>query len=189
MTVAPSSRSRSSAKCASTSASASSTPSSPATPAWPKPPVSASPSSTTTSTAAVPPPTNCSPRNSSPVWTRPLIHIPQIPLLRPHQRDVHVVRRGFRRQAALLLRDVNQRLVHVFGHVVRVATDVEIGAVLQPRPKLLGLFEHAMLHVDLVGLVAGERQVEPVELALALITQQFVAIEEIRPPMLLAEEQ
>jgi hypothetical protein len=52
--------------------------------------------------------------------------------------------------------------VHVLGHVPRVAADVEVRAVLQPRPEFLTLFEHAMLHVELEGLVAGERQVEAV---------------------------
>ena len=79
--------------------------------------------------------------------------------------------------------------MYILRHVARVAAHVEVGTPLQPRPKLLGCFQHAMLDVDPIGLVAGERQVEPVQLAFPVIIHEFVAIKEIRRLMLFSEEQ
>ncbi|WP_156902161.1 hypothetical protein [Azohydromonas australica] len=47
---------------------------------------------------------------------------------------------------------------------------------------------HAVLHVDLLGLVAGESGVDPVQVAAAVSSFEFVAVIEVRGCALPAEE-
>jgi hypothetical protein len=68
--------------------------------------------------------------------------------------------------------DAQQRRVHIARHARGIAADIEMGAILQPAPQVRALFEHAVLDIDLLALVAGkgeERRVRWPSLAHALI--------------------
>ncbi|CAB3833067.1 hypothetical protein LMG26842_01935 [Achromobacter dolens] len=79
--------------------------------------------------------------------------------------------------------------VHVLGHAFGIAADIEMRALLQPRPELRAVLAHAVLHVDLGRLVARERQVQPCQQAVIAQRLQFVAIVEIAGRVPLAEKQ
>ena len=85
--------------------------------------------------------------------------------------------------------DAAQGGIDVLGHPRGVAADVEVRAVLQPAPQVGGVFHHAVLHVDLAGLVARERGVQPGQRAVAQPGFEFGAVEEIVGAVLVAEEQ
>ena len=51
--------------------------------------------------------------------------------------------------AAVLLRDLDHRLLDIACHALGVAADVEVRAALQPGPQLGALGAHAVLHVGL----------------------------------------
>src|SRR5690606_41611108 len=63
--------------------------------------------------------------------------------------------------AAMLGDDGLQCRIDVPGHAAGIAADIEAGARLQPGPQFPALFAHAVLHVDLLCLVAGECPVQP----------------------------
>ena len=89
----------------------------------------------------------------------------------------------------MALRNLAQGLVDILGHVAGIAADVQLRAFLQPAPQLGALFADAILHVDFLRLIAGKRQAELVEQAIALHALQFFAIVEIAGGVLLTEEQ
>src|SRR5262249_324666 len=80
-------------------------------------------------------------------------------------------------------------LMDIFGHPFGVAANIKVCSRLQPLPKLGSVFFHPMLHVNLVGLIAGEGQIKSVQFTGSLILKKFVAIEKIAGPMLLAEDE
>ncbi|CAK0117384.1 Uncharacterised protein [Burkholderia pseudomallei] len=82
-----------------------------------------------------------------------------------------------------------QRRVDVLRHARRVAAHVEMRALLEPCPQRRPLLEHAVLHVDLLRLVARERDIEPREEAVRAHLRELVAVIEIGVRVLLAEEQ
>ena len=75
------------------------------------------------------------------------------------------------------------------GHPGGVTADVEVRAVVEPAPHVGAVVEHLVLHVDPVGLVAGERQVQPVEEAVASHVLEIVSVVEVFAAVLVAEEQ
>ena len=77
----------------------------------------------------------------------------------------------------------------VLGHAGGVAADVEVGAALEPGVELGGVLLHAVLDVDLVGLVAGEGGVEAGEEAVLVHGEELVFVEEVEGAALLAEEE
>src|SRR5258708_16479768 len=64
------------------------------------------------------------------------------------------------RPPSLRFDDRVQLLLDVRGHLALVAADENLGAVLHPRVEVARLLVHAVLHVDLVGLVAREREID-----------------------------
>ena len=116
------------------------------------------------------------------------IHVAQIALVGLHQCHVDVFRGGFGAEAAVVAGDVDERVVNVLRHAMRVATDVEVGAALQPCPDFLRVFEHPVLDVNLLRLVAGERGVQAGEHAVLLPRVELGFVEEVGGAMLLAEE-
>ena len=79
--------------------------------------------------------------------------------------------------AALRLDDFFQRGVHVFRHSFGVAADEEMRAfAVEPLPKLGRVFLHAMLHVDLLLLVARESAIDPRQKTFALHLREFVLV-------------
>src|SRR6266849_1247804 len=79
--------------------------------------------------------------------------------------------------------------MNILGHPRGIAGDVKVGSVLKPGPKFLCIFQHSMLHINLVLLVARKSQIKPMQFALLLIIKQLLAIEKIRGAMLFAEDQ
>src|SRR3974390_2559759 len=78
--------------------------------------------------------------------------------------------------------------MHVLGHVLGVAADIEAGAVLKPGPEFAGVLTQAMLHIDLAGLVAGKSQIKAMEFALGVPGQQLLLVQEVRSAVLLAKD-
>ena len=90
---------------------------------------------------------------------------------------------------AVVVGHPDERGVDVLGHPARVAADVDVGAVLEPAKQLSGLLEHAVLHVDLFGLVAGKGCGQARERAAGLPGLDLVAVDEIAIRALVAEKQ
>src|ERR1041385_3384611 len=89
---------------------------------------------------------------------------------------------------ALPDRDLLQGKVHVARHALGVAANVEKGAVGEPAPEFLRGLEHFVLHVYLVGLVAGKRKIHATEYALDGELFQLGSIKKIRFAPMVAEE-
>ena len=68
---------------------------------------------------------------------------------------------GSRIHAAFLADDVGEAAIDIARHAGGIAADIEMRAVLEPRPQFGGVLQHAVLDVDLVVLVAREGGVEP----------------------------
>ena len=56
--------------------------------------------------------------------------------------------------------DLDEGLLHVFGHARGVAADVEMGAGLEPLIDLGAALEETMLDVDLLALITGKGEAE-----------------------------
>jgi len=82
-----------------------------------------------------------------------------------------------------------QRRIDILRHPRGVAAHVEVRALLEPGEQLGAVLAHPVLHVDLVGLIAREREIEPRQEAAVAHRGQFVAIVEVGLRMLFAEEQ
>src|SRR5690606_13480325 len=91
--------------------------------------------------------------------------------------------------AAVFGHDVVQGLIHVLGHALGVAADVEVPAGFEPRPEFGAGLAHAVLHVELVGLVAGKGGVDAGEQAGFLPGADLVLIKVVGGGVLVAEEQ
>ncbi len=92
-------------------------------------------------------------------------------------------------EVALLLDDAVEGGIDVLGHAGSVSADVDAGTFLKPFPEVGGFFEHLVLHVDLVLLVAGEGQVEAGEVLVGDHGLEFIAVEEVGGGGALAEEE
>src|SRR5580704_13507234 len=96
---------------------------------------------------------------------------------------------GSRALAAVLRRDFQQRVLDVLGHALGIAADIEMRALVEPRPELGRVLAHAMLNVDLLRLVARESEVELFKQAAALPIDDLVFVQKVGGAFLLAEEQ
>src|ERR1700680_642293 len=83
----------------------------------------------------------------------------------------------------------NQGFSHVLRHLVGVAADVEIRAVVEPIDEIPPRLPHAMLHVDLLGCVARERNIHPGQRAVLERILPLELIEKIVGEAAVAEEQ
>src|SRR5438876_654761 len=81
-----------------------------------------------------------------------------------------------------------QRAVDVVRHPVLVAANEELRALFQPVPDVARVLAQAMLDVDLLGLIARKRGVEPEE-SVAPVRGELILVEEVAGAALLAEEQ
>ena len=91
--------------------------------------------------------------------------------------------------AALLGCDLQQSLLDILGHALGIAADIEVRACFQPAPQLDCVLAHAVLDVDLLGLIAREGRIEPRQHALALPIGNLILIKKVSGPLLVAEEQ
>ncbi|SHT73851.1 Uncharacterised protein [Mycobacteroides abscessus subsp. abscessus] len=89
----------------------------------------------------------------------------------------------------MLADDLVQRLVHVLGHACRVTADVEVAAVLQPCEQIAAVLAHSVLHIDLLGLIAGEGEIEAIQEARRVPGVDLVLVDVVMCPVLVAEEQ
>lgn len=53
---------------------------------------------------------------------------------------------------------IQQGFLHILGHVVGIATHIEVGTRLKPGEQLCTLFTQSVLHINLVGLIPAESQ-------------------------------
>ncbi len=84
---------------------------------------------------------------------------------------------------------VAQGPVHVPGHPRGVAAHVEVGALVDPPPQLPALPAHPVLDVDLLRLVAGERQAQAREGPVLAPGLELLAVVPVGRRTALAEEQ
>ena len=115
-----------------------------------------------------------------------LIHISLIPFFTLQLRDVFGSL--LIRFAAGLLDHLVQGGINVLGHALGVATDINMRSLLEPGPHIPCVFQHAMLHVDLLDLIAGECRLQARQSPVGERSLKFFAVEEIGGAMLIAEE-
>src|SRR5258705_865496 len=125
------------------------------------------------------------PENRTP--TAYSVHVADVALGR-HQLTLVIVGVVFRHRA-VPSNDRGQRGVDVLRHPGRVPAHIEVRALVEPPPHVGAVVEHLVLDIDPVGLVAGERQIQPVEEAVADHVLQIVAVVEVFAAVLVAEEQ
>ena len=65
--------------------------------------------------------------------------------------------------------DVSETSLDIACHPLRIAADIKMSTVLDPRPQLPGMLEEPMLDVDLALLVAREGGIEARELTVVVI--------------------
>src|SRR5581483_2109805 len=88
-----------------------------------------------------------------------LINVALIALLR--FQLLHKLHNRFLAQSAGGFGNRVQRRIHILRHSRCVAADVKMRAFLQPCPKLRGVFEHTVLHVNFLRLIARECRGKP----------------------------
>ena len=79
--------------------------------------------------------------------------------------------------------------MYVGGHRADAAADVKCASFLQPTVQFAALLGHAVLHVDLLALVAREGHVQPREHAQLQPAEPLYLIEEIAAEAAVAEKQ
>ena len=82
-----------------------------------------------------------------------------------------------------------QRRLDVRRHASGIAADVQMRAVLQPCPELRAVLGQAVLHIDLVLLIARERDVEAREHALIAPAEPVGLVEEVELERAVAEHE
>src|SRR5262249_12285135 len=85
--------------------------------------------------------------------------------------------------------DLDPGALHILGHALGVAADVDVGAFGEPRPELAAELAHAILDVELLTAVARPRQREPRQRAGSFHAAKLVFVEEVVVAALVAEEQ
>src|SRR5262245_47659790 len=96
---------------------------------------------------------------------------------------------GFGSHSTLFRHDLLEGGINVLGHAFCIATNIEMRAVLEPCPDFAGLFEHSVLNVAFVGLIAREGRVEARESSINQILVDLILVEEIMRAPLIAEEE
>ncbi len=85
--------------------------------------------------------------------------------------------------------DFAQRGVDIGGHARGITADVEVRAVLDPVVEFATAPAQRVLDVDLLGLVAREREVEPLQRAGLERLLPLELVEKVAAEMRIAEEQ
>ena len=121
-------------------------------------------------------------------WIFRSVHVAQVAAV-IHQ-PTHVVARFFTAPAAMLRDDVDECRIHAGRHLLGVAADVEVRAVLEPRIQVLADAAQAVLDV-LAGnaAVARERQVEAAQDAALDRVLPLGLVQELAVEVPRAEEQ
>ena len=84
---------------------------------------------------------------------------------------------------------VEERVFYILGHTGSVAADVEVCASFKPLVELFCALLHAILDVDLAGLVAGEGSVEAGEHPVFVHGLELIFVEVVHGFALFAEEE
>src|SRR6185437_8788427 len=100
-----------------------------------------------------------------------------------------VLRRGFGIQLSLFFGYAVHCSIYILCHVRGVPADVHTGSVLKPLPEGRRLFHHFVLHIDLMILIAREREVEMGEMPVCVHRMKFISIKEIGCGRSFTEEQ
>lgn len=70
-----------------------------------------------------------------------------------------------------------ERFFYILGHLRRVAAKIEVGPILKPLIELRPFFEHPMLNVDSLVLIAREGGVDPeIGMGFPLLLVEIIAI-------------
>ncbi len=115
------------------------------------------------------------------------VNVALVALLAPHPGDIFG--RPVRGQLAMGSDDLMQGLIDIARHAAGIAADIEMSAFLQPREQVSPILAHAGLHIDLLGLIAREGEIEPGQHAITAHLAQFIGIDEVGFLMLVTEEQ
>src|SRR2546423_5299739 len=100
-----------------------------------------------------------------------------------------IILRFLPRQIALPPDHLDQRFMDVVRHRLLIAAHIEVRAFLEPGIQIASLFEHAVLHVDLVSAVTRKGHVEAAQYAVLQPLLPFHLIEEVAAEIALAKEQ
>ena len=85
--------------------------------------------------------------------------------------------------------NVDKGRFDILGHPHRIAADIDMSAVIEPRPKIAAGLAHAMLHVDFLVTVARPGKRQSRQKSGRVHGENFVLVEEIAAAALVAEEQ
>ena len=91
--------------------------------------------------------------------------------------------------APLLAEDVGEPRLDIARHALRIAADITVGALFEPRPQLAGALEQPMPGVDLAFLVTREGGVEASQQPVAATGQQLLLEEKVAAAMRIAEDE
>src|SRR6266699_5473656 len=86
------------------------------------------------------------------------------------------------------LDDLVQCLVNVARHAGGVSADIKVRAIVEPSPHLSGVLQHSVLHIELLGLIAREREVKAGQQAVFLPEGELRLVKKIRCSSLIAKE-
>src|SRR5437763_4097324 len=113
-----------------------------------------------------------------------LVDIAQVPSIAPQS-----VQRRRAVLAALVGENPLQRRMHILRHRVRVTTDVDGRAILQPRVHIAPRIPQRVLHVALLWLITREGDVQPRQHATFQQILPFQLIQEVVRIVAMTEEQ
>src|SRR5690625_3138939 len=86
------------------------------------------------------------------------INVAHVTLLPPHHFDVFS--RLFSRHLPMFSHDLPERRIDILRHPFGISANIEIRPFFNPFPKLLTLFPHPVLNVDLFGLIPRKCEIE-----------------------------
>src|SRR5262245_6843819 len=80
---------------------------------------------------------------------------------------------------SVLTEHVSQCTIHVAGHALFIAADIHVRALAHPAAQFMCVLGDAVLDVDLLGLVAGERDIDAAQRSASEVILPFELIEEV----------
>ena len=81
-----------------------------------------------------------------------LIHVASVTPVAAHLGDI--VAGAIVAESAVCDNNLVEGVIDIFRHTRGIAADGEVGALVEPLPKLRAVFEHFVLNVNFFGLVA-----------------------------------
>lgn len=100
-----------------------------------------------------------------------------------------IILRCFPRQTAMTFDDAQHCGFDILRHVAGITADIDMGAILEPRPQRRTLFAYSVLDVDFLRLVTREGEAGLGQEPMPAHFPQLIPIIKIRRLMAFAEEQ